>query len=76
MILTAAHCSPTPGADKVQIGRYDLSDSNETTFEEFAVHSSIIHPEYGYDSIDYDFALVQIDGRSSMAPVVIDDGSV
>uniref|UniRef100_A0A7S2NYB0 Peptidase S1 domain-containing protein n=1 Tax=Leptocylindrus danicus TaxID=163516 RepID=A0A7S2NYB0_9STRA len=76
IILTAAHCGPIPGNDKVQIGRYDLSNSTESTFEEFAVFDVFYHPGWGTKGIDNDFAIVQIDGRSNMDPVTIDDGSV
>ena len=74
IILTAAHCGPVAGRDKVEIGRYDRSDSTESTFEEFEVFEVFYHPEW--DTSGIDFAIIQIDGRSDMDPVAIDDGSV
>lgn len=72
-VLTAAHCAGF--AKRVQIGRYDFSDSQDFS-EEIDVLREIPHPNYDEDNIDYDFMLIELAQESSITPVKIDDGSI
>lgn len=77
VLLTAAHCvdgSPYVGTE-VQIGRHDRSDNSEE-FESFIVAEEAIHPNYEKDTVDYDFAVLRINGKSKHTPVVLDNGEV
>ena len=63
LILTAAHCAED--ASGVMIGRYDLSSStSEKVFETFDISQKITHPLFDDASMDYDFAVLVIDGLS------------
>ena len=73
VVLTAAHCGPI---SSVRIGRYDKSAQNEN-YESFVVIENLYHPNYNGDtSIDYDYLLLRLYGKSSYTPVVLDNGEV
>jgi len=71
-VLSAAHCANL--GTYVQIGRYDLNDSNES-FENIKVKREIPHPSYNSGSFDNDFMLLELETSSQYTPVSIDSGS-
>lgn len=75
-ILSAAHCYGY--VEYVQIGRHAFGGSDvdeDGSYETFKVEEEIKHPDYDSLSFDNDFLLIKIDGTSSYAPVLLDDGS-
>ena len=74
VLLSAAHCSPYVDS-KVQIGRHDRSDDSED-FETFTIVEEAIHPNYVYETVDYDFVVLRIDGNSKYMPVELDNGEI
>ena len=50
LILTAAHCVPSPGSgfslDIVRLGAHDLSLNNELAADDYRVKDVIVHPDY------------------------------
>jgi len=72
-VLTAAHCAGY--VTNVHIGRYDLGDESEI-YEDIEVEYEILHPEYDFETLDYDFMLVKLKTPSSYSPVLLFDGSV
>ncbi len=66
-VLTAAHCTSGGGIDSVRIGMLKQSDLSKS--ETFKVKKVIVHPQYDRSTIDYDYALVQLDGASKYQPV-------
>jgi len=72
VVLSAAHCS---GYVKyVNIGRHDTNDKTEV-YETFQIVEEIVHPNYNDNTLDYDFMMLRINGKSKYTPVEIDDGS-
>ncbi len=69
-VLTAAHCVQG-GVQKVVIGLHDRSDAKNA--ETFKTKKVIAHPQYNDADIDYDFALIQLDGNSKYQPVHMND---
>jgi len=70
-VLTAAHCSPY--IRKVRIGLIDKAD--DTGYEEFNVISEAKHPGWDSNTLENDFMVLELDGKSSYTPIVLDDGS-
>lgn len=66
-VLTAAHC--TDGAiRKVVIGLHDQKDSKNA--EVITVKRVIKHPMYKASTMEYDFALVELNGESNAEPIM------
>jgi len=61
LILTAAHCVPSPGSgfslDIVRLGAHDLSLNNELAADDYRVKNVIIHPEY-VSAPEHDIAII------------------
>ncbi len=66
-ILTAGHCVTGTTIDKVYINFHKQNDLSKA--ESFDVKRIIRHPQYNSSALDYDFALVELDGNSAMTPV-------
>ena len=73
VLLCAAHCQGF--ISQVSIGRHNLLDSGES-YETFNVIEEAPHPNYNKQTLDYDYMMLKIDGDSTYAPVVLDDGSI
>jgi len=69
-VLTAAHCvqGSTPSKFKIVIGLHKQSDTEGT--ETFTAKKIVVHPTYnqGIEG-DYDYALIQLSGRSKFEPI-------
>jgi len=72
VVLSAAHCAGF--ASKVYIGRHDVTDNSEV-YEVFDIVQEVPHPNYSGTTLDNDFVLLKLSGSSSVATVVLDDGS-
>jgi len=69
-VLTAAHCmSGWSKANKVVIGMNDQKDKAGT--ETFTSIKTITHPQYNPSTVDYDYALIQLDGDSKFRTIDI-----
>jgi len=71
-VLTAAHCIGY--VDRVNIGRHNFSDPDET-YEEIMIKVQSQHPKFNKFFLDYDFGLLQLMEPSSSPVVKLDDGS-
>lgn len=80
-VLTAAHCLKSRFtwmiAGGFEIGAlcdpYNKNNNCGQKSEYFAANSLTIHPNYNSDTYDNDFALVKLNGRSTITPANIDD---
>lgn len=72
-VLTAAHC--VGGSNiKVVTGLYNQKDMTGT--ETFRAARVIPHPNYNRSSMDYDFALIQLDGKSTSKTIKINENEI
>ncbi|KAH0566769.1 hypothetical protein KQX54_003968 [Cotesia glomerata] len=72
-VITAAHCihNNVPGDIGVLVGEHDLSIRDETKATKlFRARSFIIHELYNEKSLDYDIALINIDGTITFSQLV------
>jgi trypsin len=69
-VLTAAHCVDGSGPTSVVIGLHDHEVLEGA--ESFRPAQIISHP--GYKGLDYDYALIRLDGESSFAPIALGGG--
>lgn len=73
-VLTAAHCVEGGYVDKVYLG---LLDQNDTTGAEVRAPKRIIrHPLYDSETVDYDFALIELDTESTYTPIEINTSEI
>jgi len=75
-VLTAAHCYGL--GNRVQIGRHDFADTNETlniNYEEHEIEYSIVHPSYSNITLDFDAMLIKLKTPSLYPTIQLDDGS-
>ncbi len=71
-VLTAAHC--VGSLDYVVVGSLCRNEDNcGQDYEVFSIEE-VPHPSYQDYTIDYDFAILKLNGTSSFAPIDIDDG--
>jgi len=87
-VLTAAYCISDRLSSLERFGGYqigalcspygpDTSSNCGQVVESFGIKDIIMHPDYDEDdSLTNDFALVRLNGRSSITPVTMDTGSV
>lgn len=68
-VLTAAHCARGGTISKVVIGLHDQKDAKNT--ETFKAKRVIVHPGYNSQKMTNDFALVELSGNSSFAPIAL-----
>ncbi|CAJ1946686.1 unnamed protein product [Cylindrotheca closterium] len=68
LVLTSAHCR-WPGIERVQIGRWDTSDSTEA-YEERTVVAEHLHPEWDDEFLTNDIVLLELDSPVVGVPVV------
>lgn len=73
-IMTAAHCVKGGTVKKILVGLY--SQKNPTGAESFKPAKIIAHPKYNSSTMDYDYALIQLDHDSSMPPVLLNDQEI
>lgn len=74
-VLTAAHCvrSGTSGL-KVKVGLLNLKDTRGV--ETFRAKKIIIHPQNNSSSNEYDLALINLDGESKFAPILLNNTTI
>jgi len=70
-VLTAAHCDVF---SHVQIGRYDITDPNET-YEEIEIAFQMKHPNFNEETLENDVMLIRLQHASSYDTVTLNDGS-
>jgi len=86
-VLTAAHCvegriNNLKNNGGYQIGALcspygpDSSSNCQQGVESFGITEIIEHPNYNGNTLRYDFALVRLDGSSTIAPVNMDPGDI
>ncbi len=67
-VLTAAHCVASwKTANKIVVGLHDRTDKVGT--ETFTATRVISHPQYNRQTLDYDFALLQLSGDSKFRTI-------
>jgi trypsin len=80
-VLTAAHCISddyiNSGAVRVGAFTYPFSSSqNGQNVEFFTVKKVTVHPNYSTSTLNNDFALLRLDGTSSITPVPLDSNNL
>jgi len=70
-VLTAAHCVKGGTIAKVVIGLHDRT--NLKNAEVMKAKKIVAHPKYNSQTMDSDFALVQLDKDSAYMPVALND---
>ena len=73
-VLTAAHCVRGGTINKIVIGLHKRSDT--TNAESIAPKRIIAHPSYNDSTMDYDYALVELERSSSAQPVAINSTEI
>jgi len=71
-VLTAAHCVEGGLLSKIYVGLYDRRSTDEV--EVFRPATVVKHPLYNSRTMDYDYALIRLDGFSKQKPVRMDLG--
>ncbi len=66
-VLTAGHCVEGTSIDKVVIGLVNQDDMSGT--EVMTVKKIIQHPQFSMNTVDYDFALIQLNKKSHFKPI-------
>lgn len=74
-VLTAAHCMRSGGASglAVQIGAVCPNSNNncEQPIQTINAKSILLHPQYNSDTLDNDFALIQLVEAANAFPVLM-----
>jgi trypsin len=73
-VLTAAHCVMGGAPRQVYIGLHDRSDTKNV--EVFRPAAVIRHPQYNGGTIDYDYALIRLDGESKQEPIALNSQEI
>jgi len=73
-VLTAAHCVVGGAPRQVVIGLHDRRDVKSA--EVFRPSTVIRHPQYNGSTIDYDYALIRLDGESKHEPVALNSQEI
>ena len=71
-VLTAAHCLYVKKKLKVDIGRHNRSNGNET-YEIIDVEFVVIHPDYNHKTLQNDFALIKLENPSSYLTITLNN---
>ncbi len=70
-VLTAAHCVKGGSVDEVWIGL--LNQNDQAGVEKMKVTKIIAHQDYDSNSMENDFALIQLDKNSSYKPISLNE---
>ncbi len=73
-VLTAAHCVKGGKIDEVWVGMLD--QKNTAGVEKFKTVKIIAHEKYHSGTLDFDYALIQIDQNSSFKPVALNETEI
>jgi trypsin len=68
-VLTAGHCSRATTISKVLIGLHEQGIM--TGVESIRVKRVITHPQYNGQTVDYDYALIQLETKSHFKPIAV-----
>lgn len=66
-VLTAGHCVQGSSAMKIVVGMYNQADKKDT--ETFTAKKIIAHPDFNGNTLDFDYALIQLSGDSKYRPI-------
>jgi trypsin len=66
-VLTAGHCVDGTSIDKIVIGLHDQDVMDGA--EVMKVKKIVPHPKFSMQTVDYDYALIQLDKKSKFKPV-------
>jgi len=73
-VLTAGHCARGGTIQKVVIGLHDQNKPGNA--EVIAAKQIIVHPKFSYNTLEFDFALVQLEKKSSYKPVAYNKNEI
>jgi trypsin len=68
-VLTAAHCLVGSGPTEIHVGLHNRTAGDGEVFRPAAI---LRHPSYSGRTLDYDFALIRLDGRTEVEPVTFE----
>ena len=66
-VITAGHCVQGSSAMKIVVGMYNQADKTDT--ETFTAKKIIAHPQFNENTLDFDYALIQLSGDSKYRPI-------
>eukprot|EP00934_Nitzschia_sp_Nitz4_P006765 Nitzschia sp. Nitz4//NODE_293_length_29386_cov_71.949235//18112//19537//NITZ4_additional_000037-RA//1//CDS//3329531833//6755//frame0 len=72
MVLTAASCTTDGPLTSALVGFHDPTD---TSYEEFVIIKTSVHPSYDSTTGSYDIAILQLDSSSTFSPIVVNSVS-
>ncbi len=73
-VLTAAHCVQGSSAIKIVIGLLNQSEKQDA--EVFTTLKIISHPQFDANTLDYDYALIQLSGNSKYRPIELNKSEI
>lgn len=75
-VLTAAHCAESADFSKVRVvaGLHSLDDTDGT--ETFRVSKVVVHPRFNPDTLDFDYALLKLNGKSGFQPAEVNNSPI
>lgn len=73
-VLTAGHCAQGGDIQKIVLGLHD--QKNPGNAETLNVKRVITHPQYNGGTVDYDFALVELETNSTHKPVALNSKEI
>jgi trypsin len=73
-VLTAGHCSQATTISSVLVGLHEQGVM--TGVETLKVRKVITHPQYDGNTVDYDYALIQLETPSKFKPVAINTAEI
>ncbi len=73
-VLTAGHCSQATTISSVLVGLHEQGVM--TGVETLKVRKIITHPQYDGNTVDYDYALIQLETPSKFKPVAINTAEI
>ncbi|MFZ3229601.1 MAG: serine protease [Pseudobdellovibrio sp.] len=66
-VLTASHCVQGSSAMKIVVGMYDQND--KSGIETFTAKKILAHPKFNSNTLDFDYALIQLSGDSKFRTI-------
>jgi trypsin len=73
-VLTAAHCVAYESPSEIIIGLHD--QNNKAGSESFRPAAVIKHAKYNSGTMDFDYALIRLNGKSKFAPIPLNQAAL
>ncbi|MGE0634086.1 MAG: serine protease [Pseudobdellovibrionaceae bacterium] len=73
-VLTAAHCVRSGRVQKILIGLHDQKQAHNAEVK--TPKRIVAHPQYSNSTLDFDYALIELDSDSNYAPVAVNETEI